>query len=75
MDKYIILSEKEWHKNLFINLQNKIEGTWLLIDAIEKFNLKLLKEFNPSKIFIPHWSNIIPNEIYENFECILFRKC
>jgi len=72
MDKYIILSEKEWHKNLFINLQNKIEGTWLLIDAIEKFNLKLLKEFNPSKIFIPHWSNIIPNEIYENFECILF---
>ena len=72
MGKYIILSEKKWHKNLFDNLKNTIEGQWLLIDAKENFNLKSLAEFNPSKIFIPHWSYIIPGEIYENFECIVF---
>lgn len=72
MAKYIILSEKEWHKNLFDNLKNNISGNWLLIDSKENFNLKALEVFNPSKIFIPHWSYIIPSEIYENFECIVF---
>ncbi|WP_310559560.1 formyltransferase family protein [Flavobacterium sp.] len=72
MGKYIILSEKVWHKNLFDNLKNSIEGNWSLIDTKENFNLKSLTEFNPSKIFIPHWSYIIPSEIYENFECIVF---
>lgn len=72
MAKYIILSEKEWHKNLFDNLKNNIAGNWLLIDSKENFNLKALEVFNPSKIFIPHWSYIIPSEIYENYECIVF---
>ncbi len=72
MGNYIILSEKEWHKNLFKNLKEKIDGNWLLIDSKENFNLKSLVEFKPSKIFIPHWSHIIPSEIYVNFECIVF---
>lgn len=72
MAKYIILSEKEWHKNLFDNLKNNIAGNWLLIDSKENFNLKALEVFNPSKIFIPHWSYIIPSEIYDNYECIVF---
>ncbi len=31
-----------------------------------------LKQINPQYIFFPHWSYIIPKEIYENFECIIF---
>ena len=31
-----------------------------------------MKEINPTKIFIPHWSHIIPKEIHENFNCIVF---
>lgn len=73
MSKYIILSEKSWHKNLFDVLKKVFyNDSWLLIDSKNEFNLVTLKEFNPSRIFIPHWSHIIPREIYESYECIVF---
>lgn len=73
MNKYIILSEKVWHKDLFLTLKDKFfNDSWLLIDTKEDFNLNHLDTFKPTKIFIPHWSHIIPKEIYENHECIVF---
>jgi methionyl-tRNA formyltransferase len=73
VSKYIILSEKSWHKNLFDVLKKEFyNDSWLLIDSKKEFNLVNLNEFKASKIFIPHWSHIIPREIYENYECIVF---
>lgn len=70
---YILLSEKSWHKNLFISLQKKYaDFNWLLIDKKEFFNFEYLLKYDPIKIFIPHWSYIIPPEIYTKFECIVF---
>lgn len=31
-----------------------------------------LKTINPKYVFFPHWSYIIPAEIYENFNCVIF---
>lgn len=31
-----------------------------------------LKEINPRYIFFPFWSEYIPPEIYENYECVIF---
>jgi methionyl-tRNA formyltransferase len=31
-----------------------------------------LLKYNPEYIFFPHWSYIIPKEIFENFKCIIF---
>lgn len=73
MSKYIILSEKDWHKNLLISLKfffNKDE--WILINSKSDFVLDNLKKIKPDKIFIPHWSFIIPSNIYIEFECIVF---
>jgi methionyl-tRNA formyltransferase len=73
VSKYIILSEKSWHKDLFEFLKKTFHNdSWLLIDSKNDFKLINLKEFNPSIIFIPHWSHIIPGEIYESYECIVF---
>lgn len=35
-------------------------------------NLSILADFTPRYIFFPHWSWIIPEEIYQNFECVIF---
>ena len=69
---YILLSEKEWHKELFYNLKEKVKANWVLIDKKESFNYSTLKKIKPSKIFIPHWSYIISENIYTDFECIVF---
>ncbi len=31
-----------------------------------------LSQLKPNYVFFPHWSYIIPKEIYENFNCIIF---
>jgi methionyl-tRNA formyltransferase len=38
----------------------------------EDFNEPILKELQPELIFIPHWSYIIPESIWNNFICIVF---
>lgn len=31
-----------------------------------------LKKIDPKYVFFPHWSYIIPEEIYNNFNCVIF---
>lgn len=72
MNNYIILSEKEWNVNLANDLIKLTGDNWVLISEKEKFTESELKKLNPEKIFIPHWSYIIPASIYNSFECIVF---
>lgn len=73
MNCFIILSEKKLHEELFSNLKNKFsEESWIHISKKEDFNYKNLLSIKPSMIFIPHWSYIIPQEVYDHFDCIIF---
>ena len=33
---------------------------------------KNIEKYQPTYIFFPHWSHIIPAEIHQNYECIIF---
>jgi methionyl-tRNA formyltransferase len=70
--KYILLSEKKWHDSLFHNLHDRKNEEWLRVSSKSDFTLEFLNELKPDRIFIPHWSHIIPADIFENFECIVF---
>lgn len=73
MNCFIILSEKKWNKELIINLKDKFsKDKWIHISKKEDFNYENLLSINPTKIFIPHWSFIISNEIYNHFDCVVF---
>jgi methionyl-tRNA formyltransferase len=72
MSCYVLLSEKKWHDQLFLNLSNSANLNWIRIDDKQKFTIEELDKINPQKIFIPHWSYIIPSNIYEKYECIVF---
>tara|TARA_B110000008_G_C16960056_1_gene559786 strand:+ start:1394 stop:2077 length:684 start_codon:yes stop_codon:yes gene_type:complete len=70
---FIILSTKNWNLDLVDRLKSYFPSSnWHHISKKADFNLKTLKRINPEKIFIPHWSYIIPIEIFSNFNCILF---
>lgn len=73
MKTYIILSQKTWNNNLEERLQQKFpEHKFIHISTHEDFTQEHLQELNPDKVFIPHWSYIIPESIWGNFECIVF---
>lgn len=69
---YLLLSEKRWHDALFHNISRSISGNWYRINAKDDFTVEKINSVKPDKIFIPHWSYIIPSGIYENFDCIVF---
>lgn len=73
MDKLVLLSNKNFHIKLFNQLNSYHENiVWIFINDEESFTKENLDKIKPKKIFIPHWSKIIPKEIWNNFECILF---
>ncbi len=72
MDKYILVSEKPWNKEGLKFHTSKKYGEWLLIDNKNFFNKETIDKINPNKIFLPHWSYLIPEEIYNAYECIVF---
>lgn len=38
----------------------------------EDMTVEKLRKCNPEYVFFPHWSYIIPPEIYEQFNCVIF---
>ncbi len=73
MKTYIILSQKTWNNELVGRLQHKFpEHKFIHISTREDFTQEYLQEIKPDKVFIPHWSYIIPENIWGNFECIVF---
>ena len=72
MRKFILLSDKSWHDDLFVELSARSNESWKRIRFKNEFTVDTLSSFRPEKIFIPHWSYIIPNEIWINFDCVVF---
>ena len=72
IDTYILLSAKSWHDSLFSSLQKTINASWIRINENDEFTYENLIKLNPKKIFIPHWSEIIPSDIFNNFNCVVF---
>ena len=44
----------------------------VFIEDKNNLTLKKLGEIDPDYIFFPHWSFIIPEVIYQKFECVVF---
>lgn len=71
--KIIIASLKTWNFKNYKKLKNQFSHIkFHLITTKEKLNLNYIQKINPKYIFFPHWSFIIPDEIYQTYECVVF---
>lgn len=68
----VIVSNKEWHKKHVTEISKRTVSEVIYIDKKENVTFENLQKLNPCYVFFPHWSYIIPSEVYENFECIVF---
>lgn len=73
MENILIVSEKSWNKELVSYLQSTMpQYAFYLISQKEDFTVERIGSISPVKIFIPHWSYVIPSAIFERYECIVF---
>ena len=71
-DNYLIITSKQWNINLFDSLKKSSQDNWFLLTDNGDICLGTINEINPKIIFFPHWSNYINEDIYLNYECIVF---
>jgi methionyl-tRNA formyltransferase len=70
---YAIATSRDWHDGIVQRLREKFpEIQWVLLTNSEEFSLKNIKQLNCSRVFVPHWSQIIPTELLDRVECIIF---
>ena len=64
---YLVCCSKDWFKKKNIKNTN-----FFYISKKKKLTTNYLKKINPKYIFFPHWNWIVPKEIVEQYNCILF---
>lgn len=72
MKNFAFVSNKKWHDDVFTYLKSRNGELWYRINDKSEFTHEHLEKSNIEKVFIPHWSFIIPESIWSNFECIVF---
>lgn len=72
--RIIIATIKSWNIELAEAFRKKYEGVHEIIiyTSKQEFTADNVRAFQPDYIFLPHWSYIIPAEITDNWECVVF---
>ncbi|MDE7322999.1 MAG: methionyl-tRNA formyltransferase [Lachnospiraceae bacterium] len=72
--RIIIATIKSWNIERAQVLQKKYEGMHdiVIYTAREELSVSNVCDFKPDYIFLPHWSYMIPKEITDNWECVVF---
>lgn len=71
--KHIVARSKVWGGTQLIEaLSKRSDHEFILVDQKSSLTSDYLSELKPRYIFFPHWSHIIPSELYEHHECIIF---
>lgn len=69
----ILLSEKKWNSKSVDYLRDRLPNyNWFVINKKEDLTIEQLELINPEIIFIPHWSYIIPENVFLNYPCVVF---
>ncbi|KYK25260.1 methionyl-tRNA formyltransferase [Euryarchaeota archaeon SM23-78] len=72
-NNYLVATVKSWNiKNFYKLKKEDKKNNWYIITDKKDLNYEKINKINPEYIFFPHWSWIIPEEIYNNFKCIVF---
>ena len=70
---YLIVTIKSWNLANFRKLRSlDKKNKWVIISDPKKLTFDWLKKLKPRYVFFPHWSWIIPKDIWSNFECVVF---
>ncbi|MGB4839022.1 MAG: hypothetical protein WBP08_08515 [Saprospiraceae bacterium] len=69
--KIIIANSNPIHLPIIKRITDNHPNSFVISEKKE-LTLELLTDIKPIYIFFPHWSYIIPKEIYVNFNCIVF---
>jgi len=69
---YVVVGTKPWNRRDYETVIQHYPGTWHYIDAPSNFTHQALMQIQPRYVFFLHWSHKVPNDILNDFECVVF---
>lgn len=73
MERYVVATIKSWNIENYDKLRkSNSNALFKLVTRRDELSTDFLSEYNPKMIFFPHWSWIIPEEVYSNYNCVVF---
>ena len=73
MADYVIATIKSWNINNGRKLAEQFpDHNFRIVTEKEELTYKTLSDIKPEFVFFPHWSWLIPEEVYEHFNCVVF---
>lgn len=73
MDKRIVIATPHSRYSRLEEVLRRVHGFDVTrIQTREELTAERLREIDPSFVFFPHWSWIIPKSIHEHFNCVIF---
>jgi methionyl-tRNA formyltransferase len=70
--RHVLAASRPGYEGLIPHLEKVTGDSFELITKREAFTKESLERLAPRYVFLPHWSYIIPEEIHESFECVIF---
>lgn len=72
--KIIIATHKSWNIENAKAFKEKCSGVFdiYIVSKKEELTEECVSDISPDYIFFPHWSYIIPKEIFDNYNCVVF---
>jgi methionyl-tRNA formyltransferase len=68
----IIASQRPWNADLADRLTAKTGVTFVTVSDEGGLSLEAVTKLKPKYIFIIHWSNNVPDEVWSTQECVVF---
>ncbi len=71
-DRYLLVTSRVWNESMAGRLTERCGREFELVTNKYDLSPEKLEVINPKYLFFPHWSYMIPKEIYENYQCVIF---
>lgn len=68
----VLASSRPGYKRIVKGLSGETGERFIYFTSNEELTARVLNEVKPTYVFFPHWSYIIPEDIYTHFECVMF---
>lgn len=70
MTTYLVAGTRPWNRAIFDTSISSFPGSWYYVETLDALREHL--SLNPQYIFFLHWSDYVPSDIYDAYECVVF---
>ena len=70
--RYVVAGNKPWNRALFREVLCTYPGEWHFAATREELTPEAIAAIGPRYLFFLHWSDRVPLEIIERYECVCF---